>query len=66
MYDNVKNVTISYHIKEKEVFTLHGFPREIFVFVFLIYVNDAESAIVYFPALLWSSFSVSEKSLKEA
>jgi hypothetical protein len=51
MYDTVKNVTISYHIK-KRCFTLHGFPWEIFVSVFLIYVNDAKSAIVYFPALL--------------
>ena len=49
MYDTVENVTI---IKEKEVFILHGFPREISVSVFLIYVNDAESAIVYFLALL--------------
>jgi len=52
MYDTVKNVTITYHIKKKEVSTLHGFPREISVSVFLIYVNDVESAIVYFPALL--------------
>jgi hypothetical protein len=53
MYDTVKNVTITYHIKKKSFFfTLHGFPREISVSVFLIYVNDAESAIVYFPALL--------------
>ena len=51
MYDTVKNNHyLSY--KEKEVFTLHGFPREISVSVFLIYVNDAESAIVYFPTLL--------------
>jgi hypothetical protein len=52
MYDTVKNVTITYHIKEKRFFTLHGFPQKISVSVFLIYVNDAESAIVYFPALL--------------
>ena len=52
MYDIVKNVTITYHIKKRRFFTLHGFPREISVSVFLIYVNDAESAIVYFPALL--------------
>jgi hypothetical protein len=50
MYDNVKNVTITYHIKEKEVFTLYGFPREISVSVFLIYVTDAECVNVYFHA----------------
>ena len=52
MYDTVKNVTITYHIKEKRFFILHGFPREISISVFLIYVTDAECAIVYFSALL--------------
>jgi hypothetical protein len=52
MYDNVKTVTITYHIKKKRSFTLYGFPREISVSVFLIYVTDVECAIVYFPALL--------------
>ena len=52
MYDNVKIVTITYHIKKKEVFTLYGFPQEISVSMFLIYVIDAKCAIVYFPALL--------------
>ena len=50
MYDNVKNVTITYHIKKKEDFTLYGFPREISVSVFLIYVTDDECVNVYFPA----------------
>jgi hypothetical protein len=50
MYDNVKNLTITYHIKEKEVFTLYGFPREISVSMFLIYVIDVECVNVYFPA----------------
>jgi hypothetical protein len=50
MYDNVKNVTITYHINKKEVFTLYGFPWEISVSVFLIYVTDAECVNVYFPA----------------
>jgi hypothetical protein len=52
MYDNVKNVDNTYHIKKKEVFTLYGFPRELSVSVFLIYVTDAECAFVYFSALL--------------
>ena len=52
MYDNVKNVTITYHIKKKRFFTLYGFPQEISVSVFPIYVTDAKCAIVYFPALL--------------
>jgi hypothetical protein len=34
--------------------------------MFLIYVTDVECAIVYFPALFSSSFSVSAKILKEA
>jgi hypothetical protein len=52
MYDNVKNVTITYHIKKKRFLPYMGFLREIFVSVFLIYVTDVECAIVYFPALL--------------
>ena len=49
MYDNVKNVIITYHIK-KEVFTLYGFPKKISVSVFLIYVTDVECVNIYFPA----------------
>jgi hypothetical protein len=52
MYDTVKNVTITYHIKEKRFFSLHGFPRKICVSVFLIYVTDVDCAYVYFSALL--------------
>jgi hypothetical protein len=52
MYDTVKNVTITYHIKKKRFLPCMGFLREISVSVFLIYVNDVESVIVYFPALL--------------
>jgi hypothetical protein len=52
MYDTVKNVTITYHIKEKEVFNLHGFPRKISISMFLIYMTDVECACVYFSSLL--------------
>ena len=52
MYDTVKIVTLTYHIKKKEVFTLYGFPREISVSVYLICVVVAECSIANFPALL--------------
>ena len=45
---------------------MYGFPREIFVSVYHMCVTDVEYAIAYFPALLWLSFCVSTKSLKEA
>ena len=65
MYDNVKNVTITYQYKEKEVFILYGFPQEISISVYHMCVTDTEYAIAYFPALLWLSFSVSAKSFKK-
>jgi hypothetical protein len=52
MYDTVKIVTITYHIKKKRFLPCMGFLGKISVSVSLIYVNDAESAIVYFPTLL--------------
>jgi len=52
MYDNVKNVTIAYHIKKKRFLPNMGFLGKIYVSLFLIYVTDAECASVYFPALL--------------
>ena len=61
MYDNVKNVTITYQYKEKEVFTLYGFPQEISVSVDIICVNDGEWYIAYFPALLLLSLSDLER-----
>jgi hypothetical protein len=51
MYDYVNNVNNIYHIKKKRFLPYMGFLG-IFVSVFLIYVTDAECAIVYFPALL--------------
>ena len=52
MYDNVKNVKITYHIKKKRFLPFYGFPREISVSVYFICVNDVECSIAYFPALL--------------
>jgi hypothetical protein len=52
MYDNIKNVTITYHIKKNRFLPCMGFLEKYLVSVFLIYVNDVESAIVYFLALL--------------
>ena len=52
MYDNVKNVKITYHINKKRFFTLYGFPQEISVSVYLICVTDVECVITYFPELL--------------
>ena len=52
MYDNVKNVKITYHIKKKRFFTLYGFPQEISISVYLICVTDAECSIAYFSTLL--------------
>jgi hypothetical protein len=52
VYDNVKNVTITYQYKEKEVFTLYGFPQEISVFVYHMCVTDVECAFLYLSALL--------------
>jgi hypothetical protein len=51
MYDNVKNVNNTYHIKKKRFLPCMGFLGK-FVSVFLIYVTDAECVIVHFPALL--------------
>jgi hypothetical protein len=53
MYDNVKNVTITYHIKKKRFLPCMGFLRRYPSLCFsYIYVTDVECAIVYFPALL--------------
>jgi hypothetical protein len=52
MYDNVKNVNNTYHIKKKRFLPCMGFLGKISVSVFLIYVTDVECAIAYFPALL--------------
>jgi hypothetical protein len=38
--------------KEEEVFTLYGFPQEIYVSVYFICENDVDCSITYFPALL--------------
>jgi hypothetical protein len=52
MYDNVKNVNNTYHIKKKRFLPCMGFLRKISVSVFFIYVIDVECVIAYFPALL--------------
>jgi hypothetical protein len=52
MYDNVKNVNNTYHIKKKRFSPCMGFLVKIYVSVFLIYVTDAECDISYFLALL--------------
>ena len=52
MYDNVKNVNNTYHIKKKRFLACMGFLGKMFISVFLIYVTDVECVIAYFPALL--------------
>ena len=51
MYDNVKNVNNTYHIKKKMFLPWMGFLEKISVSVFLIYVTNVECAIAYFLAL---------------
>jgi hypothetical protein len=52
MYDNVKECIDYLSYKEEEVFTIYGFPQEIFVSVYRICVNDVEWSIAYFLSLL--------------